>query len=85
MAPSRAGTLDKQYQKADWRLRPLPTDMLLYASTDAWVLVPLFLSFCKLMSAEELAASWASCRDMFESVEQKALPQVRISLRQQKR
>ena len=73
-------SLDKQHQTSDWRLRPLPADMLLYASTDAWVLVPLFKHFCKVMSAKELTACWTSCRDMLQSIEQKDLPQVRILL-----
>ena len=41
--------LDKRYQQADWRLRPLTPEMLQYAATDASVLVPLFQRFCCLL------------------------------------
>lgn len=33
--------LDKTHQRSDWRLRPLPKDMLHYAAWDAKVLLPL--------------------------------------------
>merc|ERR1739848_564847 len=33
--------MDKTYQTADWGLRPLPKDMLDYASWDAQVLLPI--------------------------------------------
>ncbi|KAJ1558426.1 exosome nuclease subunit, partial [Nowakowskiella sp. JEL0078] len=33
---------DKQYQTADWRIRPLPTEMLLYAQMDTHYLLEIF-------------------------------------------
>ena len=33
--------LDKTYQTADWRQRPMPEEMLQYAAIDAQVLLPL--------------------------------------------
>jgi ribonuclease D len=35
-------SLDKQYQTADWRIRPLPQDMLRYAQIDTRCLFPLY-------------------------------------------
>lgn len=34
-------TVDKQFQKKDWRIRPLPQDMLNYAASDTLFLLPL--------------------------------------------
>lgn len=34
-------TVDKQFQKKDWRVRPLPQDMLNYAASDTLFLLPL--------------------------------------------
>lgn len=36
--------LDKTHQTSDWRLRPLPLSMLLYAAKDAWILIPLAIA-----------------------------------------
>ena len=42
--------LDKYYQVADWRIRPLPSDMLDYARNDSPYLIPLYLIFIKLLN-----------------------------------
>ena len=35
--------LDKAFQKSNWKIRPLPEEMLEYALTDAAILIPLYL------------------------------------------
>lgn len=35
--------LDKTFQVADWRIRPLPKGMLDYARSDSHYLIPLFV------------------------------------------
>ena len=42
--------LDKFYQVSDWRIRPLPSDMLDYARNDSHYLIPLYLIFIKLLN-----------------------------------
>ncbi|CAM6097604.1 unnamed protein product [Calypogeia fissa] len=43
-------TTDKSFQRADWRLRPLPKDMLLYARTDAHYLLYIANRLCTELS-----------------------------------
>lgn len=43
--------LDKTHQRSDWRLRPLPPDMLNYAATDARVLLALALELTRRLEA----------------------------------
>ncbi|CAK9104087.1 unnamed protein product [Durusdinium trenchii] len=69
--------LDKRYQQADWRLRPLTPEMLQYAATDASVLVPLFQRFCCLLSPDELQDSWSATNKLNYKTE---LPLLRVTL-----
>lgn len=43
--------LDKFFQLADWRLRPLPKGMLDYARSDSHFLIPLYVWLCSLLGA----------------------------------
>eukprot|EP00928_Gymnodinium_smaydae_P056488 TRINITY_DN39861_c0_g1_i1.p1 TRINITY_DN39861_c0_g1~~TRINITY_DN39861_c0_g1_i1.p1 ORF type:complete len:1241 (-),score=115.08 TRINITY_DN39861_c0_g1_i1:536-4258(-) len=55
--------LDKTFQRSDWRLRPLPQEMLLYAATDSRVLIPLALRFANLLAtAGRLEACYEACQ-----------------------
>ena len=59
--------VDKSLQRADWRQRPLPLALLMYAAEDAWLLLPLAaVLLCELgkrgsagapLLADELSAS----------------------------
>jgi ribonuclease D len=42
--------LDKFFQVADWRIRPLPQGMIEYARNDSHFLIPLYLSLHSLLS-----------------------------------
>ena len=42
--------MDKFFQVADWRIRPLPTGMLDYARSDSHYLIPVYLVFMKLLN-----------------------------------
>ncbi|CAE7709520.1 EXOSC10 [Symbiodinium pilosum] len=51
--------LDKTHQRSDWRLRPLPEEMLRYAARDAEVLLPLAK---RLASMADSAGMLEECR-----------------------
>ena len=42
--------LDKFFQVADWRIRPLPAGMLNYARSDSHYLIPIYLTLMKLLN-----------------------------------
>ena len=41
--------MDKVFQVADWRIRPLPVGMLDYARSDSHYLIPVYLMFMKIL------------------------------------
>ena len=41
--------LDKFFQQADWRVRPLPSGMLDYARSDSHYLIPIYIIFVKIL------------------------------------
>jgi ribonuclease D len=58
--------LDKKHQRADWSMRPLPRDMLDYASQDTMYL----LELRDLLAAElESAGRWSWAAEEFERLE----------------
>jgi len=60
--------VDKTYQRADWRLRPLPRDMLSYASGDSRVLLPLATRLAaRLAKVGRLEACREACRRQLNS------------------
>jgi len=60
--------VDKTYQRADWRLRPLPRDMLSYASGDSRVLLPLATRLAaRLAKVGRLEACREACRRQFNT------------------
>ena len=50
--------LDKTYQTANWRQRPMPAEMLQYAATDAQVLLPLQAVMTEAMIARAWGCAW---------------------------
>ena len=58
--------LDKKHQRADWSMRPLPQDMLDYATQDTMFLLPLR---DKLADELERAGRWEWAREEFERLE----------------
>lgn len=58
--------LDKKHQRADWSMRPLPQDMLDYATQDTMYLLPLR---DKLADELERAGRWEWAREEFERLE----------------
>jgi ribonuclease D len=44
--------LDKAFQKSNWKIRPLPEEMLEYALTDAAILIPLYLELLPGLDAK---------------------------------
>jgi len=42
--------MDKFYQVANWRMRPLNKDMLTYAREDSHYLIPIYLLLLKLLN-----------------------------------
>ncbi|CDR96021.1 exosome component 10, putative [Babesia bigemina] len=58
--------LDKSYQLADWRVRPIPSDMLTYASADTHYLLDLYSALKNRaleLDAQESAAGGIGCAD----------------------
>lgn len=45
--------LDKLFQVADWRIRPLPEGMIDYARCDSHYLIPIYLMMIKMLTNEE--------------------------------
>ncbi|MBF0224322.1 MAG: HRDC domain-containing protein [Desulfobacterales bacterium] len=43
--------IDKKYQKSDWSKRPLPLEMIEYAATDIYFLIPLWEALSKKLEA----------------------------------
>jgi ribonuclease D len=58
--------LDKKHQRADWSMRPLPRDMLDYASQDTMYLLELR---DRLAAELESAARWSWAAEEFERLE----------------
>lgn len=58
--------LDKKHQRADWSMRPLPKDMLDYASQDTMYLLELR---DRLAGELETAGRWAWAEEEFERLE----------------
>jgi ribonuclease D len=58
--------LDKKHQRADWSMRPLPRDMLDYASQDTMYLLELR---DRLASELESAGRWSWAEEEFERLE----------------
>jgi ribonuclease D len=58
--------LDKKHQRADWSMRPLPKDMLDYASQDTMYLLELR---DRLAAELEAAGRWSWAREEFERLE----------------
>jgi ribonuclease D len=58
--------LDKKHQRADWSLRPLPTDMLEYAAQDTRHLIDLR---DRMRAALEAAGRWDWAAEEFERLE----------------
>ncbi len=58
--------LDKKHQRADWSMRPLPKDMLDYASQDTMYLLELR---DRLAGELESAGRWSWAQEEFERVE----------------
>ena len=58
--------LDKKHQRADWSMRPLPKDMLDYASQDTMYLLELR---DRLAGELESAARWSWAKEEFERLE----------------
>jgi ribonuclease D len=58
--------LDKKHQRADWSMRPLPQDMLDYASQDTMYLLELR---DRLASELEAAGRWSWAMEEFERLE----------------
>lgn len=42
--------LDKFFQVADWRIRPLPKGMLAYARCDSHYLIPIYAQFQAMLA-----------------------------------
>ncbi len=42
--------MDKFFQVADWRIRPLPKGMLDYARCDSHYLIPIYVLLCKFIN-----------------------------------
>lgn len=58
--------LDKKHQRADWSMRPLPRDMLDYASQDTMYLLELR---SRLASELESSGRWSWAQEEFERLE----------------
>ena len=58
--------LNKTHQRADWSMRPLPQDMLEYASTDTHYLIPLA---AKMREELEAAGRWEWALEEFARME----------------
>ena len=50
--------LDKTYQTANWRRRPMSAEMLQYAATDAQVLLPLQAAIEEAMNSRAWGYAW---------------------------
>lgn len=62
-----ADRLDKRYQRADWRLRPLPADMVAYARLDTRYLLPLYCRLVKLLQeagGSKLQEAWQASQQV---------------------
>ena len=46
--------LDKLFQNADWRIRPLPQGMLDYARGDSHYLIPLYFFMVSLITSKDV-------------------------------
>ncbi|KAJ1502715.1 exosome nuclease subunit, partial [Coelomomyces lativittatus] len=55
---------DKKYQLADWRLRPLPQEMVLYARMDTHYLIYIFQKLRQLLSADQLQVVLQKSKDV---------------------
>lgn len=66
-------TADKKYQLADWRIRPLPTEMLAYARSDTHFLLYLYDNLRNALLDRGQSASRAQSRSGTPSSQEQAL------------
>ncbi|CEF62026.1 3'-5' exonuclease domain and Ribonuclease H-like domain-containing protein [Strongyloides ratti] len=48
--------MEKEFQYAAWRMRPLPINMIQYAAIDAFILIPIYIKMKKIVKNDELFA-----------------------------
>lgn len=73
--------LDKTHQRSDWRLRPLPEEMLAYAARDAEVLLPLATHLASMADDKMLLKeSLQACRRQAQQAQDASGNGIRVEL-----
>lgn len=70
--------MDKSYQTSDWRIRPLPQQMIEYAKMDSCVLVWIcFILLAKHKKSDLMPAIYLECHKMtYQKIHPRLGPQI---------